>query len=57
MWSFFEKPVKWPIFNAFLDFKGANMAANGLKTGSFHLFLPPKWSNIIFRKNTVLTHF
>ena len=29
------------------------MACNGLKKGSFHLFVHPKWSRIIFAK----THF
>ena len=33
------------------------MACYGLKKGSFHLFAHPKWSRIIFGKNTFLTHF
>ena len=42
-----------PIFKAFCDFGGAKMACHGLKKGSFHLFVHPKWSRIIFGK----THF
>ena len=36
------------------------MACNGLKMGSFHLFVHPKWSGIIFGKyifDPFLTHF
>ena len=44
---------KQPIFNAFCDFGEAKMACNGLKMGSFHLLVRPKWSRIIFGK----THF
>ena len=33
------------------------MACNGLNKRSFHLFRHPKWSRIIFEKNTFLTHF
>ena len=33
------------------------MACNGLKKGSFHLFVHPKWSQDDFWKNTFLTHF
>ena len=29
------------------------MACNGLKKGSFHLFLHPKWSRIIFFKKYI----
>ena len=32
------------------------MACNGLKKGSFHLFVHPKWSGIIFGKTHFLTH-
>ena len=42
-----------PIFKAFCDFGGAKIACNGLKKGSFHWFVHPKWSGIIFGK----THF
>ena len=33
------------------------MACNGLKPGSFHLFVHPKGSGIFFWKHTFLTHF
>ena len=36
------------------------MACNGLKKGSFHLFVHPKWSRIIMEKHVFdpfLTHF
>ena len=33
------------------------MSCNGLKRGSFHLFVHPKWSTINFWNNTFLTHF
>ena len=33
------------------------MACNGLKQGSFHLFVHPKRSRIISWKNKILTHF
>ena len=36
------------------------MAFNGLKKGSFHLFVHPKWSRIIYGKthfDPFLTHF
>ena len=36
------------------------MACNGLKKGSFHLFVHPKWSRIIFERHIFspfLTHF
>ena len=39
-----------PFFKAFCDFRGAKMACNGLKMGSFHLFMHPKWCRIIFGK-------
>ena len=42
-----------PFFKTFGDFGGAKMACNGLKNGSFHLFVPSEWSGIIFGK----THF
>ena len=48
---------KQPISKAFCDFGGAKTACNGLKMGPFHLFRHPKWSRIIFGKNTFLTHF
>ena len=41
------------FFEAFCDFGGAKMACNGLKRRSFHLFVHPRWSRIIFGK----THF
>ena len=44
---------KQPNLKAFCDFAVAKMACNGLKRGSFHLFVHPKWSRIIFGK----THF
>ena len=34
---------KQPIFKAFCDFGGAKMAFDGLKRGSFHLFVQ-KWA-------------
>ena len=34
--------TKWPIFKAFWDLRGAKMAPNGLKLGSFHLFCAPQ---------------
>ena len=37
-------------FRAFCDSGVAKMACNGLKRGSFHLFVHPKWSWIIFGK-------
>ena len=49
--------AKRPIFKAFGDFGGAKIVCNGLQVGSFHLFRHPKWSRIIFWKNTFLTHF
>ena len=42
--------AKQPNFKAFCDFGGAKMACNGLKVGSFHLFVHPKWSKVIFGK-------
>ena len=58
-WPIFAQLLvpKHPIFKAFCDFGGATMACNGLKSGSFHMFRHRKWSGIIFRKNTFLTHF
>ena len=66
--SFLEKDTfdpffvpKQPIFKAFCDFGGAKMACNGLKMGSFHLFVHPKRCRIIFGKTNFsdpfLTHF
>ena len=43
----FLVPIQ-PIFKAFCDFRGAKMAYNGLKMGTFHLFAHPKCSGIIF---------
>ena len=58
--SFLEKHIfdpflvaKKAISKAFCDFGGAKMACNGLKRGSFHLFVHPKWCRVIFEK----THF
>ena len=42
--------TKWAHFHAFLDFGWANRGENGAKMTSFHLFVHPKWSNIIFGK-------
>ena len=41
---------KWLVFKALLDLRGDKIAQNGLRIGSFHLFVQPKWSKIIFRK-------
>ena len=35
-------------FQGFLDFRGAKMPQNGLKMGSFHPFVHPKWSRMRF---------
>ena len=37
-------------FQGFLDFLGAKMPQNGLKLGSFHPFVHPKWSRMGFGK-------
>ena len=37
-------------FKAFCDFRRAKIAYNGLKTGSFHLFMHPKRSSYHSRK-------
>ena len=37
-------------FQGFLDFSGAKMPQNGLKMGSFHPFVHPKWSMMSFGK-------
>ena len=42
--------TKLAHFQAFLDFGWANRGQNGRKMTSFHLFVHPKWSNIIFGK-------
>ena len=39
-----------PTFKAFLDFRGAKMPPNGLKMGSFHPLVHPKWSRMRFGK-------
>ena len=39
--------LKQPFFKAFCDSEVAKMACNGLKKGSFHLFVHPKWCRII----------
>ena len=36
------------FFKAFWDLRAAKMAQNRLKMDSLHLFVHPKWSNIIF---------
>ena len=41
-------PQKQPVFQAPCDFEGAKTAYNGFTKGSFHLFVHPKWSRIIF---------
>ena len=33
------------------------MACNGLKKGSFHLFVHPKWSRIILEKKKTINTF
>ena len=48
---------KQPIFKAFCEYGVAKMACNGLKLGSFHLLVHPKWSRIIIGKAHFLTHF
>ena len=37
-------------FQGILDFGGAKMPQNGLKMGSFHPFVHPKWSRMSFEK-------
>ena len=37
-------------FPAFCDCGWAKMAFNGFRMGSFHLFVQPKWSRMIFGK-------
>ena len=41
---------KRPIFKAFGTLEGPKKAQSGLKMGSFHLFVHPKWSTITLRK-------
>ena len=43
-------------FKAFCDFRWAKIAYNGLKTGSFHLFMDPKRSSYHFGKTRFWTH-
>ena len=44
-------------FKAFCDFRRAKIAYNGLKTGSFDLFMHPKPSSYHSRKTRFFTHF
>ena len=55
---FFERLVvpKWLIFKAFQDLRGAKMAQNGLKIGSFQSFVPQMVEDYL-QKNTFSTHF
>ena len=51
---------KWPIFKALFNFRSAKMGQYGLKVGSFHLSLHPKWSWVILGKHVFdpfLTYF
>ena len=45
-----------PLSRLFLDFRGAKMPQTGLKMGSFHPFVYPKWSRMNSWKNAFLTH-
>ena len=40
----------WPIFKALLALRGVKIAQHGLQMASFHLFVQPKWSRIMFEK-------
>ena len=53
-----EKDIFDPFVTPFWSQKTTSSCpCNGLKKGSFHLFVHPKWSRIIFWKQTFWTHF
>ena len=58
-WPIFEPFVvpKWPIFKALSALRGAKIAQHGLRMGSFHLFVNPKWSKSIFGKTDFFSIF